>query len=344
MTTLDPAVAFNGAASNVDVCNLRAGFSATPTSRARRGLRLVPDAARALPTVSKDGRSYTFTIRPGLRFSPPSNQSVTAQTFKYSIERSLRHALGTRWQPPGRCSFEDVVGAPAYFAGKARHIAGVEAHGDRLTIHLTEPAPDLPARLAIAAVLRRPDRHAAATRPRSAPRPQAPTTSPRRHRGGASCCSATPTTTVTARTGCSGSRSSSARRTRSRRSKRRSSTTRSTAGPAQDIALTQIGRLSDTHRAPADLRRRYHASRTTSVDYLELNTRRPTFHDARMRRAASYAIDRRSLAAAGGTFGNHAVPAQMELPQGIPGYRDDHVYPLVPDLTAARRLVGSRPP
>ena len=31
----------------------------------------------------------------------------------------------------------------------------------------------------------------------------------------------------------------------------------------------------------------------------------------------------------------------MSLPPGMPGYRDAHVYPLVPDLTSARRLAGS---
>ena len=35
----------------------------------------------ALPTRSADGRTYTFKIRRGFRFSPPANQPVTAQTF-----------------------------------------------------------------------------------------------------------------------------------------------------------------------------------------------------------------------------------------------------------------------
>ena len=88
VTTLDPAVAFNGAASQV-VYATCATLLNYPDEPGAGGLRLVPDAARALPTVSKDGRSYTFTIRPGMRFSPPSNQPVTAQTFKHTIERSV---------------------------------------------------------------------------------------------------------------------------------------------------------------------------------------------------------------------------------------------------------------
>src|SRR5205823_5973796 len=39
--------------------------------------QLVPEVAQSLPVRSADGRSYTFTIRPGLVFSPPSNAPVT---------------------------------------------------------------------------------------------------------------------------------------------------------------------------------------------------------------------------------------------------------------------------
>ena len=44
--------------------------------------------------------------------------------------------------------FDDIVGARAYMAGKAAHIAGVTVRGNTLTVRLTAPAPDLPARLA----------------------------------------------------------------------------------------------------------------------------------------------------------------------------------------------------
>ena len=73
--------------------------------------------------MSKDGRTYTFTIRPGMRFSPPSNQPVTAQTFKHTIERSINPHLRRPYRP-AQMFLRDVVGAPAYLAGKARHIAG----------------------------------------------------------------------------------------------------------------------------------------------------------------------------------------------------------------------------
>ena len=224
VTTLDPAVAFDGGTGQAEyaTCSMLLNY---PDEPGTGGMRLVPDAARALPTVSKDGRSYAFTIRSGMRFSPPSNQPVTAQTFKHTIERSV----DPRMNPdgvPGQMFLRDVVGAPVYMAGKARHIAGIQAQGGRLTIHLTARAPDLPARSRPRCSAPSPaTRRTGPSTDRSPP--QVPTTSPRRHRDEASSCSATPTTTATARTGCSASRSSSARHTRSPRSRRHSSTTRS---------------------------------------------------------------------------------------------------------------------
>jgi ABC-type transport system substrate-binding protein len=46
------------------------------------------------------------------------------------------------------------------------------------------------------------------------------------------------------------------------------------------------------------------------------------------------------LAANGGSFYAHATVAQMYLPPGEPGFRDEHIYPLRPDVAAARRLAG----
>jgi ABC-type transport system substrate-binding protein len=51
------------------------------------GLQLVPDLALAMPTVSADGTVYTFTLRPGLRYS--TGQPVRPQDFRYALERVL---------------------------------------------------------------------------------------------------------------------------------------------------------------------------------------------------------------------------------------------------------------
>jgi peptide/nickel transport system substrate-binding protein len=121
-----------------------AGLLTYPDRPAPEGTRLVPDVAQALPAVSADGRTYTFIVRPGFRFSPSSGAPVTAATFKHTIER----ALGPKLRGGAPSFVGDIVGMPAFQAGRTAHLAGVTARGDRLQVRLAAPAPDLPARIA----------------------------------------------------------------------------------------------------------------------------------------------------------------------------------------------------
>jgi DNA-binding SARP family transcriptional activator/ABC-type transport system substrate-binding protein len=336
MTSLDQAVASNGAASWVGyaTCAMLLNY---PDEPGGGGTRLVPDAARSLPTVSKDGRSYTFTIRPGMHFSPPSNQPVTAQTFKHTIERSTNPRLH---HPFGQTFLRDVVGADAYFAGKARHLAGVEARGDRLTIHLTNPAPDLPARLAVSQFCAVPTN--TPNRPVFTPIPSA---------GPYYVASAIPRRSFVLL------RNPNYHGDRPRRLQRieiillnayplaqieASKVDYAIGHDVPAAASARLERLYGAHSAAAKRgRQRYFTSRPFTVDFLDLNTSRPLFASAPMRRAASYAIDRSALAANGGSFSAAAAPADMNIPPGFPGFHDAHVYPPVPDLPRAKRLAGS---
>src|ERR687887_491039 len=76
-----------------------------PDKPAPEGSQLQPEIARSMPTVSSDRKTYVFTIRGGFRFSPPSNQPVTARTMKYTIER----ALNRRLKSPARYYVSDIV-------------------------------------------------------------------------------------------------------------------------------------------------------------------------------------------------------------------------------------------
>jgi ABC-type oligopeptide transport system substrate-binding subunit len=79
-----------------------------------------------------------------------------------------------------------------------------------------------------------------------------------------------------------------------------------------------------------------------SVYSFVFNTRRGPFTDARLRRAVSFAMDRRALAAHTG-LGESGRPTDQFIPPGLPGFEDAAVYPLGgPDLASARRLAGHR--
>ena len=88
LDSMDPALAYDPESGSSSTPPARSS-STTRTSRLRGGSRLVPEVARVAADPLADGKTYTFTIRKGFRFSPPSDEPVTAQTFKYAIERSL---------------------------------------------------------------------------------------------------------------------------------------------------------------------------------------------------------------------------------------------------------------
>ena len=100
-----------------------------------------------MPAVTDGGRTYTFRIRPGYRFSPPSGEPVTAATFRYSIERALSPKLGP--DAPAYSYLSDVVGASAFHEGDAQHVSGITVSGDRLRIRLVAPAGDFLMRLSL---------------------------------------------------------------------------------------------------------------------------------------------------------------------------------------------------
>jgi ABC-type transport system substrate-binding protein len=99
------------------------------------GTRLVPEVASRY-TVSRDGRTWTFFIRKGFRFS--DGLPVTAASFKYAIDRVANHDLAS----PGAQFITDpkganIVGARDVTDGRSLHVRGVAAKGNRLIIHLT---------------------------------------------------------------------------------------------------------------------------------------------------------------------------------------------------------------
>jgi peptide/nickel transport system substrate-binding protein/oligopeptide transport system substrate-binding protein len=104
-------------------------------------LSIVPDIAAAMPSVSNDGKTYTFVLRRGVRF--PDGQEVTSADFKYSLERAADPKLAGAQTPsalPAGLYLDDIVGVKDKLAGKATEISGVQAP-DPYTLVLTIDAP-----------------------------------------------------------------------------------------------------------------------------------------------------------------------------------------------------------
>ena len=304
------------------------------------GERLVPDAATALPNVSPNGRTYTFTIRRGLRFSPPSDAPVTAETFQRTIDR----ALSAGDEAYERGFFGDIVGEAAFNAGRTKRLAGVTARGNKLQIRLTAPAPDLPARLAMLTFCAVPD-----------DTPNAPQTQPMPAAGPYYIADSSPTQLVLKRNpNYHGGRPRVPREIIYSFGEQYADAVSSVAhGRSDYVSSVQLAldanipaplsaRLQQRYGAGSMLartgRQRYFSNPTVTLDFFVLNEHRRVFASRRVRQAVNYAIDRQALVAVAGPYYG-GVPTSHYLPPGMPGSLPAPVYPLgTPDLVRARRL------
>jgi peptide/nickel transport system substrate-binding protein len=84
------------------------------------GSKIQPALAKSLPTVSNGGKTYTFTMRSGLKYS--NGTPIKVSDVVYALERDLKI-------PSQAASFISgyVSGADAYAKGKASTISGVKA-------------------------------------------------------------------------------------------------------------------------------------------------------------------------------------------------------------------------
>ena len=138
----DPALAYDSLgwqmlfATNMTLLNY-------PDKPGAEGSRLVPEAAAGFPRISRDGKTYVFTIRNGIKFSDGS--ALTAAAFKRAFER----AADPKQASPAIAFMHTIVGADARNAGKAGSISGVTARGQTLTIRLTQANPTILAEIAM---------------------------------------------------------------------------------------------------------------------------------------------------------------------------------------------------
>ena len=115
--TLDPAVAYDTDSWSVEraIYNGLLDYKGFTTE-------LGPDIAEAMPDITNGGKTYTFKIRKGVKFS--NGREVTADDFKYSWERMLNPK--TAGPMTGGPFWGGVHGAQDFFSGTATQIAGIK--------------------------------------------------------------------------------------------------------------------------------------------------------------------------------------------------------------------------
>jgi peptide/nickel transport system substrate-binding protein len=100
------------------------------------GATLVPYLAQDMPKVSADGKTYTFTLRKGLKYS--DGTPVKASDFPKTIERD--YAVNS----PGVGFFSNIVGTDTIAKTGKGTISGIDANDSAgtITIHLKDPQGD----------------------------------------------------------------------------------------------------------------------------------------------------------------------------------------------------------
>jgi len=326
---LDPALAYDAVGWSVlYMTNLM--LLNYPDKPAPEGSRLVPDAASGFPVISKDGKTYTFTVRSGLRFSDGS--AVTAAAFKRAFER----AADPRQASPATAFMHAVVGADARIDGKASSVSGVVAKGQKLTIRLTQNDPTFLAEIAMPFF--------AAVKPSMAIDSKGLNVYP----------SAGPYKIVSREIGRQAilERNSFYKGNRPANADRVVFTTNTDVNQSLlQVRASQVdydaGGLPPT--AHDDLAKqfgvkkggngRYFVNTGVNTLYLALNTSRTAFGKVNLRKAVNHAIDRPAMLRVAGKFGGRRT--DQILPPNLRGYREASLYPLKgADPTKAKQLAN----
>jgi ABC-type oligopeptide transport system substrate-binding subunit len=304
-----------------------------PDAPAPRGSWLRPEVAAGFPTISKDGKTYTFTLKKSYRFS--NGRAVTAWNFAWAIHRALHR----RTHSPAQPFLEDVVGAQVFIEGKAAKISGVRVvNAHTLKIQTKSRAPDLLARLAMPFFQAVPDDLPIEPEGVDAPLASAGPYFFRQWRR---------------------NRSILLQRNRFYRGPRPHKVARivvdvglpletiklnidrgaTDAGDLPSSAHAELGkRFGVRRRSPG----RYFVNPAPTIEFVAMNHDRPLFGgpgprgNVALKRAVNFAIDRRAITLQGGAF--RGSPHDQLLPPGMRGFRNLNLYPWRPNLEKAAAL------
>lgn len=107
---------------------------------------VVPDLATAMPKVTNGGKTYTFTLRKGIKFS--DGKALTTDDVVASFQRIFKVS-----SPTAGTFYNGIVGADACIKKPAgctldKGVVG-DASAGTVTINLTAPDPEFPYKLAV---------------------------------------------------------------------------------------------------------------------------------------------------------------------------------------------------
>jgi len=293
------------------------------------GGKLQPEGAAGFPVISKDGKTYTITIKSGYKFS--NGAPVTAANYAFAINRALNPAM----QSPAAPFITSIVGSQAVLDNKAKTASGVTVKGNKLTIKLSTPDGGLLAKLGMPFFQAMPTNLATDPKGVNAYPSAGPYYIASRDVGRQIIVKRNPN--------YKGSRPANI------------DTFTFTVNTNLDQSLLQVkanqvdydvGGLPPS--AHADLanehginKGQYQVHPLVETDYIALNTASGrTFSSVNLRKAANNAIDRPAMLRVRGAYAGKRT--DQVLPPGMGGFRDEKIYPIAgSNYTKAKQLAGS---
>jgi peptide/nickel transport system substrate-binding protein len=296
------------------------------------GSEVVPALAESLPKISNGGKTYTLTLRKGLKYS--DGTPVKASDFESSIERVFK------LNSAGSSFFEGIVGAEEFAEKKSGGIPGIKTNDEtgRIEIDLVAPRGTFINELATlyAAVL------PADTPIKNMTADPPPATGPYM------------ITKSEPGRGWSYARNPYW-------AKANSQISEVPSGHVDKIEIkvvrndsTQVNEIernkADWMQTPisADLynkvKDKYEGSQfrvenPINIYLFWLNTERPPFDDLKVREAVNYAVDTAALER---IYAGSLAAAHQSLPEGMPGHKAFDLYPH--DMAKAKQLIAEAKP
>src|SRR6266545_3299021 len=286
------------------------------------GATIVPALAEDLPQISSDGKTYTLTLRTGLKYS--DGTAVKASDFKYAIKRDFLV------DSPGVGFFTNIVGADKFSETKKGDISGITADDAtrKITIKLAKPQGDFQNILATIF---------AAPVPANTPAKDQ-STHPIPSTGPYMIQSYTPSRQFVLVRNPNFKPTDNVPAT---------NPDKMTVKIVEDdsAALQQVinGQADfDFHPIPVDrlagVQAKYGEQlkiyTPANTYYFFMNAREKPFDDVRVRQAVNYAIDRNALVR---LYGGLATPTENILPPTYPQYKKHTLYPL--NVSKAKQLI-----
>ena len=299
---------------------------------------VVPDLAEALPTVSDGGKTYTFVLRKGIKFS--NGKDVTVQDVAASFKR-----IFTVSSPTAGTFYNGLVGAAACLKTPASCDLSkgvvIDPAKNEVVLHLIAPDPELPYKLSVP--------HAAVL----------PASSPVKDAGNVPI----PTTGPYMAASYDPNRALKLVRnpffkewSRDAQPQGYSDSIDETFGLTVEAGVTAVengqadwvydpppaDRLNEIGTKYAD---QAHVNPLTAFWYLAMNTNLAPFNNVKVRQAINFAVDRNATVK---LYGGEklAQPVCTFLPPGFPGHEDDCQYTKgggktwsAPDLDKAKQLI-----